>query len=257
MNNGKKSKLIGTGVIFGTMAVLVSAIVVGKNIRNNRIQKLLEMENYSTGNTRKFGTLYLDNEKQKRPIDFFEFKDIPVYLGQKIEIKDTNKSDENKLSWIEINDNGKRLLVCDRNILKEVSWNELNEQNLIFGKVVIIEDKKYILRLLTGHSEKKDNKLNEWDNYIANVDNIVGLPICTEYDIDDISNEDNEEEINKDDNSNLWHWYNFSSFTQSESSKSQKICITRGFNSTTYSNQLDKDLKDETVGYRPVLELIE
>jgi len=254
MRKGKKSKLIGNGAIFGTMVVIGSALVIGKKIRKNKIQRLLESEKYSTGNTRKFGTLYLDNEKQKRPIDFFEFKDIPVYLGQKIEIKDTNKSDENKLSWIEINDNGKRLLVCDRNILKEVSWNELNEQNLIFGKVVIIEDKKYILRILTGYSEKKDNKLNEWDNYIANVNNIVGLPTCTEY---DISNEDNEEEINKDDNSDLWHWYNLSSFTQSESSKSQKICITRGFNSTIYSNQLDKDLKDGTVGYRPVLELIE
>lgn len=257
MNNGKKNKLIGAGAIFSTMAVLGSAIAVRKKIRKNKIQKILEMENYSTGNTRRFGTLYLDSEKQKRPIDFLGFKDVPTYLGQKIEIKDTNKSDENKLSWVEINDNGKRLLVCDRNILKKISWNELNKQNLIFGKVVIIEDKKYILRLLTGYSEKKDNKLNEWDKYILNVDSIVGLPTFTDYDIDDILNKDNEEEINKDDNSDLWHWHNFSSFTQSESSKSQKVCITRGFNSTTYSNQLDKDLKDETVGYRPVLELIE
>ena len=152
MNKDKKTKLIGTGTILGTMAVLGGALAITKKIRINKIQKLLKSEKYSTGNTRKFGTLYLDNEKQKRPEDFFEFKDVPVYAGQKIEIRDTIKSDENKLSWIEINDNDKRLLVCDRNILREVSWNELNEQNLIFGKVVIIEGKKYILRLLTGYS---------------------------------------------------------------------------------------------------------
>ena len=45
MNKGKKTKLIGTGAIFGTMAVLGGAIAVGKKIRNNKIQKLLEMEN--------------------------------------------------------------------------------------------------------------------------------------------------------------------------------------------------------------------
>lgn len=256
MRKGKKSKLIGNGAIFGTMVVIGSALVIGKKIRKNKIERLLESEKYSTGNIRKFGTLYLDNEKQKRPVDFFAFQDVPIYVGQKIEIRNTSKSDENKLSWIEINDNDKRLLVCDRNILKQVSWNDLNDQNLIFGKVVIIEGKKYILRLLTGYSEKKDYKRNEWDRYIANLDNIIGLPIYTDCDIDNISKEDNQEEINKD-NNNLWHWYNFSSFTQSEYSKSQKLCITRGLYSTTYSNQSDKELKYETVGYRPVLELID
>jgi len=252
MNKNKKTKLIGTGTILGTVAVLGGGLAIMKRIKINKIQKLLKCEKYCTGNTRKFGTLYLDNEKQKRPEDFFEFKDVPVYSGQKIEIRDTNKSDENKLSWIEINDNDKRLLVCDRNILKEVSWNELNEQNLIFGKVVIIESKKYILRLLTGYAEKKNNKSSEWDRYIANVDNIVGLPQYTEYHIDNISKDDSENEINED-NKNLWHWFNFASLTQSEYLKNQKFCIIRG----SQSNKSDKDLKYETVGYRPVLEVIE
>ena len=45
-------------------------------------------------------------------------------------VSEENKNHKNKLSWIEINDNNRKLLICDRNILKEVSWNELNEQNL-------------------------------------------------------------------------------------------------------------------------------
>lgn len=256
MNKVKKIKLISTGAIFGTIAVLGGIIALGKKFENNKIQKLLENERYSTGNIRKFGTLYLDDEKQKLPVDFLEFKDVPVYTGQKIEIRDTNKNDENKLSWIEINDNEKKLLVCDRNILKEISWDNLNDQNLIFGKVVIIEDKKYILRLLTGYSEKNDQKHNEWDRYIANVDNIVDIPICAQDNIDNSSKEDNKDEINEDSN-NLWHWFKFASFTQSEHSKNQKSCIIRGAYHATHSNKSDKDLKYETVGYRPVLELIE
>lgn len=91
---------------------------------------------------------------------------------------------ENLDMEVEINDDEKKLLICDRNILKGVSWDELNDQNLIFGKVVILEDKKYILRLLTGYSEKKKNSVNEWDKYIVNSSKINELPISSSFDID-------------------------------------------------------------------------
>jgi len=250
MSKCKKNKLIGAGGILGSIAVIGSVLVIGKKLKNNRIQKRLEDEEYSTGNTRFFGTLYLDDEKEKRPVDFQDFKDVPVYTGQKIEIRDTDKNHKNKLSWIEINDNNKKLLICDRNLLKEVTWNELNEQNLVFGKVVIIDGKKYILRLLTGVNEKLGAKINEWDKYVVNVDNIVGIPVSADYETDYNLKDD-------EDNDNLWHWYNFASYTQSEGSKGKKICITRGFSFVEDSNESDKDLKYETVGYRPVLELIE
>ncbi len=250
MNRIKRNKLIGNGVIFGTVVALGGIIAIGKKIRNNKIQKLLESEKYCTGEIRKFGTLYLDNEKQKKPVDFLGFEDIPSYLGQKIQIRDTDKNDENKLSWVEINDNDKKLLICDRNILKEVSWNELNDQNLIFGKVVILEEKKYILRLLTGYNVDNGYISNEWDKYIVNIDKILDLPISTDYDKDNSLKEDDEE------NNSLWNWHNFSSLTHNEHLKDQKFCIIRGFYSTKYSNQSNKSLKYETVGYRPVLELI-
>lgn len=256
MDINKKTKLIGTGAIFGTMAIVGSTIAINKKLRSRKIQKLLDSKKYSTGKIRKFGTLYLNDERQILPNDLTEFQDIPIYKGQKIEIRDTDKSDENKLSWVEINDNNKKLLICDRNILKEVSWEELNEQNLVFGKVVIIEGKQYLLRLLTGCSENSDYKHNEWDKYIVNINNIEGLPKCSDDDIVDNIELDDEEKLYGDSN-NLWHWYNFSSITQSEYSRNLKFCIIRGFYSTTYSDQSSKTLKCETVGYRPVLELIE
>lgn len=256
MDINKKTKLIGTGAIVGTMAIVGGTIAISKKLKSNKIQNLLKNKQYSTGSIRKFGTLYLDDEKQKLPNDLMEFQDIPIYKGQKIEIRDTDKNDENKLSWIEVNDNNKKLLICDRNILKAISWDNLNEQNLAFGKVVVIEEKKYLLRLLTGYSESNDYKNNEWDKYIVNFNNLSGLPKCTDYDIANNVELDNEEKLYGDSN-NLWHWYNFSSLTQSEYSKNQKSCVIRGFYSTMYSDQLGKNIKDETVGYRPVLELIE
>lgn len=258
MDKNKKFKLIGAGLGVGTMAALSSviAVVAHKKLKENKAQNLLENNEYITGNVRKFGTLYLDDEKMKNPVDFLEFSDIPEYKGQKIEIGNTERNDEDKLSWIEINNDGKKLLICDRNIIKGISWNELNEQNLIFGKVVMIEDKKYILRLLSGYSEKKNHKANEWDKYIVNNYKISGLPKSSTIDADINSKQDSDEKLNGE-NNKLWHWYKLSSFTQSEELQSEKFCIIRGFYSTIYSSQSIKDLRYETVGYRPVLELIE
>ena len=36
MRKGKKSKLIGTGAIFGTMAVIGSALAIGKNLERKK-----------------------------------------------------------------------------------------------------------------------------------------------------------------------------------------------------------------------------
>lgn len=256
MIKNKKTKLIVTGGIFGVIAVLYGALSINKKIKKSKLQRTLENDKYFNGKIRDFGTLYLDNEKQKKPIDFLDFEDVSSYIGQKIEIRDTDKNHENKLSWVEINDNGKKLLICDRNILKEISWSDLNKQNLIFGKVVIIEGKKYILRLLTGYNESKHDVLNEWDRYIVNMDNLVGLPICSDYDKDNSLKENNKEKLSGDNNS-LWNWCKFSSLTQSEYSKNQKIYIIRGSYSATYSDHLNKDSKGEVVGYRPALELVE
>ncbi|OOM79841.1 hypothetical protein [Clostridium sp. BL-8] len=258
MDKNKKFKLIGAGLGVGTMAALSSviAVVAHKKFKENKAQNISEKNEYITGNIRKFGTLYLDDEKMKNPVDFIEFSDIPEYNGQKIEIGNSDGNNENMLSWVEIDDNAKKLLICDRNIIKGISWNELNKQNLIFGKVVMIEDKKYILRLLSGYSEKKNHKANEWDKYIVNTDKISGLPKNSAIDADINSKQDSEKKLNGE-NNKLWHWYKFSSFTQSEELQSEKFCIIRGFYATLYSSQSIKDLRYETVGYRPVLELVE
>ena len=49
-----------------------------------------------------------------------------------------------------IKDGDKTLLICDRVILVNVTWNDLNSAGWIFGKEVTIDGAKYKLRSLTG-----------------------------------------------------------------------------------------------------------
>ena len=62
------------------------------------------------------------------------------------------------LTFLKFNHNGKTLLVCDRNIKNKISWDQLNEKNLVFGKTITIDNIKYRVRLLTS---------NEWDKLIV------------------------------------------------------------------------------------------
>jgi hypothetical protein len=249
----KKNKLIGTGTLLAALAVLGGTILKRKVIKNKQIGGVVKNDIYQTGNIRKFGTLYLNGVKQKCPVDLSKYDDAYEYMGEKIEIKNSDKNDENKLSWVEIDDNNKKLLICDRNILKGVSWNELNNQNLVFGKVIIIDGQKYILRLLKGGDNKKDDVDNEWNRYIVNEDKLLGLPLSTEADKSEKINNINLDKINGENNS-LWHWIDFCSLTQNI--RREKSCTIRGFYSNTYINDVKKEVSYKTVGYRPVLEVI-
>lgn len=255
MNNKKKNTLIGTGAIFAAIALVGGAIIDRKRKNNKNIEeKVLKNDTYETGRVRKFGTLYLSGIKQKCPVDFMNYEDIYEYMGEKIEIRDSDKDDANKLSWVEINDNNKKLLICDRNILTGVSWEELNNQNLVFGKVIILEGKRYMLRLLKGGNTKKDTLDNEWNRYIVNEEELSDLPISTEYDKSNKVKNNSIDKINGE-NNNLWHWYEICSLTQN--TKNNKSCIIRGFYSNTYFNDVKKEVSYKTVGYRPVLELLD
>lgn len=250
----KKKALIGTGTLFAALAVLGGTVLGRKIIKNKQANEILGNDIYETGKIRKFGTLYLNGAKQKCPTDTTNHDDVYEYMGEKIEVRNSDKGDENKLMWVEVDDNNKKLLICDRNILKGISWDELNNQNLVFGKVVIIDGQKYILRLLKGGDKKKDDVDNEWNRYIVNEDQLQGLPVSTEYDTNEKINSSSLDKIDGLNNS-LWHWVDICSLTQNI--KREKSCIIRGFYSNTYINDVKKEVSYKTVGYRPVLEVID
>lgn len=253
IKESNKNKVVGVSI--AALAALGGTFLLKNKL--NKIKKLNEIENsiFITGRVREFGTLYLNGEKQ----DFSDLSKNPdgiiTYDDGPIEIRDSEKGDS-KITWIEINDEGKKLLICNKNIIKEIPWSELDSQNLTYGKVIKLGGKKYILRLLTGEVNASGQDFSEWDKYILNISGIEGLPRSTDEDKNDkISEEGAERE--KGESNLLWNWCKCCSFTQNEYGKNDKFCIIRGLYSTTYNNYCDKDVAYETVGYRPVLELIE
>ena len=252
MDNKKKGALIGAGTLFTAIAVVGGSILNKKRKEKKEFKKLIQRTTYETGKIRKLGSLYLDGGKIICPLDLINYEDVTEYNGGKIEIKDTDKDDSYNLRWVEINHEGKKLLICDRNILSSISYDELNNQGLIFGKVVVIDNTRYLLRLLKGGDKKRDNEENEWNKYIVNVDNIPGLPVSNGFDT--ASGDKNKSEKLYGDNNTLWNWYDFCSLTQNEC---KDKCVVRGFYSNTYFNYVNKDVSYKTVGYRPVLEVIE
>lgn len=254
MNKGNKNKVLGASL--AALAALGGTVVLKNKLK--KIKKLNELEDslYVNGRVRKLGTLYLNNIKQYISSDSQSSEDIISYEGGLIEIRDSEKNDNNKISWIEVNEDDKKLLICNSNLIKNISWNELNNQNLVYGKVIKLGGKKYLLRLLTGFVNDFKQDFSEWDKYILNVNEINGLPISTEDDKNNMIKEEHEEKSVSENNS-LWKWRNCCSFTQSEYGKNDKFCIIRGLYSITYNNYCDKDITYDTVGYRPVLELIE
>lgn len=254
MDKNKKNKMLGLSFAAAVMGVI--GIAAGKKIKNLKIEKNLQQSIYKTGSVRKFGTFYLNGVKQKLPVDLEDFEDMPKYIEGNIEIRNTDRNDEYKLSWVEVMEDDKKLLICDRNILKDVSWNELNNQGLVYGKVIKLEGKKYILRLLTGGDGKSNNVISEWDKYIRNIDDILALPECTEADLKDATDDSSFEQQNGDCN-RLWNWYKFCSFTQGNYHLSDKFAVIRGFYSAISTHYANKDKKYNTIGYRPVLEFLE
>ncbi len=103
-------------------------------------------------------------------------------------IVDTSTTAANILKWhkfVEAPDApinaGETIYVCDRNILADVSWSDINNatDDWIGGFTVTIDGNQYTCRLLTGGDRKRDGTSgtstydggylpNEWDRYVMN-----------------------------------------------------------------------------------------
>lgn len=115
------------------------------------------------------------------------------------------------------------LFICDHNVICGISWTDLNKQCLILGKEVIIDEQKYLLRVLTGD---KKNTFNEWD--------IMMLK----------AGRDND----------LWHWNKARSWCQEL--PAEGLATQRGYYSATFDDTVNYNSRGVTFGWRPVLEKI-
>ncbi|WP_294152726.1 hypothetical protein [uncultured Clostridium sp.] len=254
MKKANKNRIIG--VSLAAMAAIGGSLMLKNKWKQAKNQGEIEAGKFVTGRIRKMGVLYLNNVKIEMCNEAKTPDNIVSYQEGNIEIKDADKNDDNKISWVEINDDDKKLLICNKNLIKGISWNELNDQNLTYGKIIKLGGRKYLLRLLTGATTESGEDFSEWDKYILNVNGLEELPVSTDEDKNNTVKEESEN-IELGESNMLWNWRACCSFTQSEYGKNNKFCIIRGLYSTTYNNYCDKDITYETVGYRPVLELME
>ena len=173
---------------------------------------------------------------------------------------DTPSADANKLQWVKIKDGDKTLLICDRVILVSVSWDDLNGQGYVTGKTITIDGTKYKCRLLTGGSNRRNNDWyaggtptnNEWDRFITREEVITGLPAPVSSDLDtNLNTTDHSSTHNQ-----LWHWVGVYSWCQETWAENASLRAARGYTSARHWGDYSSGVRYVTVGFRPVLEVL-
>lgn len=172
----------------------------------------------------------------------------------------TPSADANKLQWVKIKDGDKTLLICDRVILVNVSWDDLNGQGYVTGKTVTIDGAKYKCRLLTGGSNYRNGDAyaggtptnNEWDRFITREEVISGLPAPVSSDLDSSTN---ATDLNSAHNK-FWNWYYVYSWCQETYAEGSSLRALRGYSSARYWNWNVSSRRHARLGFRPVLEIL-
>ena len=230
------------------------------------------MRNLATGDIVKLGGFYLGGELQTLPTRPWQTKytptgtsgagNVPTFpLGKTIEIRDTPTNDANKLRWVEVNYNSKKLLIADRVLLTSVSWDELNSKGLIFGKNVTIDGMLCKLRVLTGGNTHRGSSTyaggspttNEWDRFVVNELNLSGLTKPSSTDLDSTLN---ATDLNSAHNK-IWNWYYMYSWCQETYSVDGASHVVRGYSSARYWGNYTSSTRHAKIGWRPVLEILD
>lgn len=165
-------------------------------------------------------------------------------FDSKLSIGNTSNNALNKLKWIKIKDGNKIILICDRVIAGNVSWDSLNNLGLIFGKEIKIDGGIYSCRSINTQ---------EWNRFIGNADNIVNLPKSSAVDQFD-------SQTNK-----LWNWFGIQTICQDKNTEYDYVegmkrpfkyytnCIAGGYQ-VNYITTIG--IGQPGAGWRPVLEVI-
>ena len=169
----------------------------------------------------KFGALYLDNKIHHIPQQPMRNGDIPQYDGQaaiSIGLEEKGES----ITWVK--PNGQNLLIADRVLLVTVSWDDLERNGMVSGKLIVIDGQFFNCRLL--QVGKSDGVPNEWDKIL--------------------------DETGEDDT--LWHWNNACFWGQEKPTDVASRRAVRGYFSARYWNSNTATNRYVSVGFRPALE---
>ena len=158
--------------------------------------------------TLKLGSLYLDSESiapeaKYQPGQIVSFGEAAPNMA---------------ISWVPVNG----ILIADRCLLTNISWDDLDAQGLVFGKEVKIQGFRFTARLLkVGDNEDGPN---EWDAALDTV------------------GEDNA----------LWHWSG-KYFWGQESAEAASCRAYRGYGSARLWRWRNSSFRYANLGFRPAL----
>lgn len=158
----------------------------------------------------KLGSLYLDDE----PVD----PGIKYHPGQAISFGEAVSDKE--ISWVPANG----LLIADRCLLACISWDDLNDQGLVFGREIELHGFKFRARLLKVGSE--EGIPNEWD---AALDTVGG-------------------------SDDLWHWSEMFFWGQEETKIVASTRAHRGYDSARSWGWDGSSRRYASLGFRSALE---
>ena len=172
----------------------------------------------------------------------------------------TPSDDAKKLQWVKIKDGDKTLLICDRVILVNVTWNDLNSAGWIFGKEVTIDGAKYKCRSLTGGSNYRGGDAyaggtptnNEWDRFVTREEVITGLPAPVSSDLDSSLNSTDLSSAHNQ----LWNWMGVYTWCQETYSSNTSGRAIRGYTSARFWYGNAATYSSPYLGFRPVLEIL-
>lgn len=211
----------------------------------------------ATGDLIKLGTLYVGDVKKARPVNPKGGGDSVRFTFGKIEIRNTETADADKMQWREVNDSGVKYFVGDRVYVHSISWDELHNQSLIQGKQVVIDGRNYKLRSLTGGSSYRNAGnanlgaypvTNEWDRWIVNEAGLLGLPVPTSEDLVG---------RNPTGAHNLfWNWDYMYTWAQEAYSISGSNRAIRGHVAARQLGFTASSATGSNIGWRPVLEAL-
>ncbi|MEK5069830.1 glycoside hydrolase family 78 protein [Sporosarcina sp. FSL K6-1508] len=220
----------------------------------------------ANGDLHLLGTFYKAGAKQLNPTNPWRSGstpgagNIPIFsAGQTLEIRNTDPDNAYKIKWREVIVGAKKLLVADRNILEQVSWDDLNAQGLIFGKEITIDGQQYKLRALTGGSNYRSGDSyaggtptdNEWDQIIVNEANYAGLPKPVATDLDSsLVAADRTGAHNQ-----FWNWYYMYSWAQETYAANGSYRAVRGGSARRWNNGTSST-RGASIGWRPALEVL-
>ncbi len=217
------------------------------------------------------GALYYDGTELVRPTRPWDGTfdgqtgNIPAFHGDMRKYSfGPATSEETVLYWHKFTEEGgKTLLICDRNIVRSISWDHLNGADFIFGKEIELDGRLYKCRVLTGGSANRGNNYaggrlpNEWDRYVMNGADVgephfayAPTPVPEDYPGTDISN---DQTAWARAHNQAWNWISVRSWCQETSGSNR---VGRGSSSARNWGTLSPSYTDTGSGWRPVLELL-